>query len=361
MTQSPKGVAGALLLALGLAACGTTATPKPQPVNKKTPSTPNVSMKYPWRSHTHSSILPGDVLIADSLNNRILIVTPGKRIVWQFPSPGTTPNLPFKMPDDAFFGPGYGQHYKEIITNEETNGTVAIISIKKKKVVWQYGVPGVEGSGPGELNYPDDAILHNNGIVTTADIRNQRILFINRATKKIVKQYGQTGVYNPNPPTTYGAPNGDFPGPHGEMLVTEISGSHIILLNKAGQVMWQLTLPLNYPSDANFTPHGNIIVVSYTNPGMILKVAPGPTLHILWKYYVTSGPGMLHNPSLAVELSNGNILLNDDYNDRVIVINPKTNKIVWQYGHTGVAGSAPGYLSRPDGLDFLPIGKVPGK
>jgi hypothetical protein len=36
------------------------------------------------------------------------------------------------------------------------------------------------------------------------------------------------------------------------------------------------------------------------------------------------------------------------------VINPATKRIVWQYGHTGVAGSAPGYLDDPDGVDLVP-------
>ena len=36
------------------------------------------------------------------------------------------------------------------------------------------------------------------------------------------------------------------------------------------------------------------------------------------------------------------------------MIDPKTQRIVWQYGHFGIASSAPGYLSKPDGLDLLP-------
>jgi hypothetical protein len=28
---------------------------------------------------------------------------------------------------------------------------------------------------------------------------------------------------------------------------------------------------------------------------------------------------------------------------------------VWQYGHTDVAGRRHGYLSIPDGMDFLPV------
>jgi hypothetical protein len=28
---------------------------------------------------------------------------------------------------------------------------------------------------------------------------------------------------------------------------------------------------------------------------------------------------------------------------------------VWQYGHTAVGGTAPGYLHVPDGFEFIPV------
>jgi hypothetical protein len=49
------------------------------------------------------------------------------------------------------------------------------------------------------------------------------------------------------------------------------------------------------------------------------------------------------------------IVVNDDYRDRVVVISIPRHKIVWQYGHTDVKGSAPGYLNTPDGMDLLPF------
>jgi outer membrane protein assembly factor BamB len=48
------------------------------------------------------------------------------------------------------------------------------------------------------------------------------------------------------------------------------------------------------------------------------------------------------------------IAVTDDWHHRIVVIDPKTKRIVWQYGHFGIASSAPGYLSKPDGLDLLP-------
>ena len=53
-------------------------------------------------------------------------------------------------------------------------------------------------------------------------------------------------------------------------------------------------------------------------------------------------------------LPNGDIAVNDDFRDRIVVIDPRTRRIVWQYGHTDVHGTAPGLLHIPDGMDFIP-------
>jgi len=38
----------------------------------------------------------------------------------------------------------------------------------------------------------------------------------------------------------------------------------------------------------------------------------------------------------------------------MIDVDPQTNKIVWQYGHTGQPGTRPGFLNIPDGVDLAP-------
>jgi len=359
MRHVPGRTLAATLLLVLLTGCGATGSPKahtkpPTTTKGKTQATSNI----PWKATAASSVLPGDVLIADAGNNRMLLVTPQGKIVWQYPAPGEKSAL--IDDDDVFFSPDW----TEIITNEEGSNQLAILNFNTRKIVWTYGHQGVAGSAPGYLHTPDDAFLYglsgSKQVITVADIVNQRILFIDRRTGKIIKQYGQTRVQKVNPPLTFGAPNGDFPAPNGGMLVTQINGDDAVLLDKAGQVVYTVHFPtgFSYPSDANFTPSGNIICVSYTNPGQIVIMSPQG--QVLWHYKVTSGPGMLNMPSLAVQLPNGNVLLNDDYNDRVIVIDPNTNQIVWQYGHTGVTGTAPGYLHEPDGVDFLPVGITPG-
>lgn len=74
----------------------------------------------------------------------------------------------------------------------------------------------------------------------------------------------------------------------------------------------------------------------------------------MWRYAPLEGDPQLNQPSLAVPLPNGDFLMNDDYNHRVVVVDPQTDRIVWQYGATGHPGSAPGYLDKPDGVDLVP-------
>ena len=63
---------------------------------------------------------------------------------------------------------------------------------------------------------------------------------------------------------------------------------------------------------------------------------------------------MLDHPSLVERLPSGVFMVNDDYNDRMVAMNPSTKALVWQYGITGPkAGTAPGRLNTPDGFDLL--------
>lgn len=291
--------------------------------------------------------LPGDLLIADEGNKRLLIVTPQKKIVWSM-SLAALDSKANTGADDSFLTPDK----KHIIINEENNQLIAIISIATKKIVWTYGHAGQAGSKPGYLNTPDDAYMLPNGLVTVADIKNRRILEINPKTNKIVKQIGN-GIWTHHPPTSFAAPNGDTPLPDGGMLVTEIDGSYADRLTQSGKLVYTVHFPnVAYPSDTQLLPDGNLLTVDYSLPGRIEEVTPKGA--VVWDYFKTSGTGELNHPSLAIRLPNGYLALNDDYNDRVIIINPATKKIVWQYGKTGKESSAVGFLSEPDGIDFVP-------
>lgn len=308
-----------------------------------------VQVKPQVATYDPNTPLPGNLLIADRGNNRVIEVTADKRIVWEYPTPSTPSGERLNGVDDSFLTP----NGKAVIVNEEDNQTIKIIDYATRKLLWSYGHSGIAGRAPGYLNTPDDAYQLPDGTVTVADIRNCRVLFINQ-DKTILKQYGKTGVCKHNPPVTYGSPNGDTPLPDGGVLITEINGSYVDRLDNNGNILFSVHTPLFYPSDAQLTNGGNLVIADYHLPGRVIKMSPSGK--VLWSYGPGSGPGKLNYPSLAIELPNGNIALNDDDNDRVIIIDPRINKIVWEYGTTGVASSKPGFLADPDGIGFVPPG-----
>ncbi len=297
-----------------------------------------------------SQHFPGGLLIADRGNGRLLAVDDAGAILWRFPEAGSLPAGETFSADDAFISPDG----KTIVANEEENQVIVRIDIATKKVVWEYGQFGHPGGGPGQLWNPDDAYPLANGDITVADIKNCRIMEIS-PDKRIVRQWGQTGVCSDNPPHTYGQPNGDTPLPDGGMLVTEIYGSRVVRLSATGKVLFDIHVPLHYPSDAQLLADGNVLVVDYFDPGALIVVDPG-TGHVLYRYGPKHGPGKLNHPSLALPLPDGTYVLNDDYRHRVVVIDPTTNSIVWTHGHNRQAGAADGFLNIPDGVDVAPVG-----
>jgi outer membrane protein assembly factor BamB len=289
------------------------------------------------------------LLIADRVNGRLLIVDDRGNVLWRFPGPHSLPRGQRFAADDAFVAPdGH-----TIVANDESHQVVDRIDIVTRRVVWQYGRYDQPGSGDGELHTPDDAYPLANGDVVIADIRNCRVIEI-APTHRIVHQWGRTGVCRDDPPRTYVEPNGDTPLPGGGLLITEIRGSRVVRLAADGRVLFDIHVPVRYPSDAQLDASGNVVVVDYSNPGAVLTVSPHG--RVLWRYGPASGRGRLDHPSLAVPLPNGMIVVNDDFRQRVVVIDPKRSRIVWQYGRTDVRGSRPGLLSIPDGVDLVPLG-----
>jgi outer membrane protein assembly factor BamB len=224
------------------------------------------------------------------------------------------------------------------------------VSLRTKRVVWRYGHPGVAGSAAGFLNTPDDAYRLRNGRTTVADIRNCRIVTLGPGGR-VASVLGGSCAHDP--PRGFASPNGDTPLRDGGILVTEIGG-WIDRLGRDGRLLWSVRSPVAYPSDAQLLPDRRILLTSFTDPGKIVIVDRRGRER--WSFGARRGRKRLDKPSLAVRLSNGMIVANDDYNDRVIVVDPKTNRIVWQYGHTGIAGSKHGYLDKPDGIDPSPLG-----
>ncbi len=296
-----------------------------------------------------SSRFPGGLLIADRGNGRIILVDQAGRILWRFPRAGSLPAGQKFAADDAFIAPDG----LTIVANDEYHQVIDRIDIATGRIVWQYGHFGVASGRNGYLHNPDDAYPLANGNIMVADIDNCRILEI-APSKQVVRMLGRTGVCADSAPRTFGTPNGDTPLPDGGVLITEIRGSRVVRLSATGKVIFDIHVPTRYPSDAQLDANGNVIVADYSNPGQVVAVSP--TGRVLWRYAPRSGIGRLDHPSLATPLADGTVSINDDFRHRIVVIDPRTMRIVWTYGHVDRSGRGPGYLSTPDGHQPIPAG-----
>jgi DNA-binding beta-propeller fold protein YncE len=291
--------------------------------------------------------LPYPIVIADRRNNRLIEIAPNKKIIWEFPSPSIKA---YRGNEDVNFSPDG----KQLAVSEEDNFDVHIVDYEKKVLAWTYGIPDRRGSGPGLLNYPDDAHLLADGKFITADIRNCRVLIIDPKDNSTVSQWGTPGKCKHNPPYELAHPNGATPMENGDILITEITDSWISRITREGKVVWSVKAPnIRYPSDAFPTVDGKqIIVADFWKPGRVVIFDP-LTRKITWEYFAKEGDGVLDHSSIARELPDtGDVLIVDDLNDRVIVVDRKTKEIIWQYGEKGKKGYTQGLLNYPDGVDL---------
>ena len=149
------------------------------------------------------------------------------------------------------------------------------------------------------------------------------------------------------------------------MLIADRDNNRLLEVSPTGQILWRFPEPGDLaagqsfllPDDAMLTPGGAILAADIKNCRLIVIRPPvhhltqqlGQTGNCTYELGVSYG-----SPNGAFPMSDGDMLANDDRNDRVIVIDPHTNRIVWQYGHTHQPGPQPGYLSNPDGVDLAP-------
>lgn len=148
-------------------------------------------------------------------------------------------------------------------------------------------------------------------------------------------------------------PLGCVPLADGRYLITDgggadwsDGGSKILIINRRGTVEWSFSHGLRFAHSAIMLKNGNILIPD-TNNDRLLEV--GLNKRIIWSSE-TWGDGSgrlsdgshLNYPNYVQELTDGHFLVSDRLNSRVIEID-RTGRIYWQY--TGAAKQhAPKYI-----------------
>lgn len=267
----------------------------------------------------------GHLLITDRGNLRIVEIDPDGNMTWSFPQSDDRDAMQYAAWDDA----NYSVDGRTVFANSDPTSTVIAIDMATKKVKWHVGTPNKPGKGETGFTGPDDAVQALDGTVWVADIRNCRVVKLSPDDGHFLGQLGD-GKCAHKPPSRFSSPNGAFPAANGDVIVTEINGQWIDRVAPDGTVRWAFRSPTAYPSDATPLADGTILVADYTQPGQVLRLAPDGT--VLWRF---DDGGKLISPSSAMALAPNRIAIGDDFNDRVIVVDPTTNQIVREFRAAG--------------------------
>ena len=284
----------------------------------------------------------GHLLIAESSGrSRILEINPSGVVTWTVRT--TSPPLarPLGPPDDAF----YTVNCTDIVANSEYGQGALAVNHLTGATLWQIGTYRRRGDSMTHFNNPDDAVPGVDGTIWMADINNCRLLHLDGTSGRVIGVLGGHGCGH-DPPRHFSEPNGAFPTRDGSLVVTEISGSWVTWINSNGSVRWSHRAPARYPSDAMALADGSVLLTDYSSAGAVLRLAPNGS--ILWRY-APRGSAQLNHPSIAIPLASNRIAICDDFGNRIIIVDPTTSRVVWQW-----SGNASYQLLRPDGLDYRP-------
>jgi hypothetical protein len=310
---------------------------------------------------------PGNILISDQYNNRVIEVNPkNHKIVWHFGDGSSVPGPHSVVAvNDAqrvgyltlVAGTGAPAGSEPTCPNGCPDNRVMLID-PAGHVVWQYGQAGVSGSGPDQLNTPvQNTWLPNHDVLIT-DQANARIIQVTLG-KKIVWQYGQTGITGDGP-NQLNNPNSAELLANGHVLIADENNNRVIEVDRHKNIVWSYgcstCTQLSGAAFASRLPNGDTLITD-SNNNRILQVTPSGT--VVSTYYTNTRPGSIAAPlpTRAVRLKNGNTLISDQYNEQVIEIDPQQN-IVFSQGTIAVPGNSFDMLNGP--YDAKVIGDYTG-
>ncbi len=295
---------------------------------------------------------PGNILITDQFNNRVIEISPSGNIVWSFG------NGPGDISANAIAGTNDAERVGSLTLMSGTGvppGTTpnckdgcvdnrVLLVDQGGNIVWQYGQFGVTGFGPNQLNTPvQNTFLPNTNILIT-DQGNERIIEVRQSDHAIVWQYGQNGVIG-NGPNQLSNPNAAELLDNGHILISDENNNRAIEVTHTTPSTIVATFTarrtVSGVAFASRLSNGNTLITD-SNNNRIVEVDSHDKP--VWQYITNNRPGSNPSPlpTRAVRLANGDTLISDQFNDQVIRVTTTTpSTIVASYGTINTPGYSP--------------------
>jgi hypothetical protein len=302
---------------------------------------------------------PGNVLIADQFDNRVIEVDPAThQVVWSFGDGSYVagPHSVVGVNDAeriyggltliAGTGTPAGADPSCPLSGGCPDNRVMVVN-QQGQIIWQYGQAGVTGAGFDQLNTPVQATALPNGQYLITDQGNARVIQVNKADR-IVWQYGQTGNTGSGP-DQLNNPNSAELLPNGHILIADESNNRVIEVTRSHQIVAAYTDggTVSGAAFASRLPNGDTLISDSNNNRAVEVNSNDQTV---WQYVTNTRPGSYSNPlpTRAVRLANGDTLISDQFNDQVIEVT-HGGSIVWSQGQIDTGNSEPD----PQGFNLL--------
>jgi hypothetical protein len=279
---------------------------------------------------------PGNILISDQFNNRVIETDPHGNILWSF---GLGPN---DFSAESIIGVNDAQRVGDFTLMAGTGTPAGVIPQapdgapdnrvvlvdRRGKIVWQYGQFGLTGSGPNLLNTPVQSTWLPNAHVLITDQANNRIIEVN-LRKNIVWQYPGS---NTNESEQLSGPNSAELLENGHILIADQGNNRAIEVTRADQIVKTFTAgnTANTVAFASRLDNGDTLL---TDAGNSRAVEVDANDVVVWQYITNTDTNSVPAPlpTRAIRLKNGDTLISDQFNNRVIRVSP-AGLMVASYG-----------------------------
>ena len=225
-------------------------------------------------------------LVADAAGKKVIEYNATNEVVsWEFYGETVTDPRYLGKPVAVHSYPEQegNESVRKILIADEGRHRVLKVIQSTKDIQWSYGTPDIEGIGPGFLSNPSDAVpMPDSNKIFICDKGNRRIILVDEKTNAIVWSYS-SGLNSPV--------DIDYDSNSGGLLVTDQANHYVFIINVASNtVTWTFGTPgipdslsagLNFPSDADFLPNGDILICDAGNHRLIEVNGNG---NVVWDF-----------------------------------------------------------------------------
>ncbi len=269
-----------------------------------------------------------NIFIADFGQNKVFGVSREGDVFFEYD--GVNPRLPWSK---QFWVAEYVSVAPDgnLMVTDAQGQRVVKIDRKTKKILWEYGHREHPGCAPGYLHAPDIAFQLKDGNILINDGNNRRVIIINPETDEIIWQYGHNMAMGDKPGFLMGNTFASET-PEGNILITDtLQKKFLIVSRKTKEILWEWQKEdLKWPQNASITPEGNIVFTD-RQTGNLYEIDKNG--NIVWEFISNHEEDVYFvYPIDIFKLKNGNYLIADSELKKIVELDPKDNSIVWQLG-----------------------------